>query len=237
MRTAILWLKVRVHFLRLRLTIYTGLTGAAGGLATILHDAVMNPADVVKQRLQVYNSPYRSALECLMKTYRREGIKAFYRSYTTTLIMNVPFQSIHFVIYEALQEISNGKRQYNPFAHVISGGIAGAVASAVTTPLDVCKTLLNTQETSALNRTKRSHVQGFYQAATTIYRCCGPKGYFQGLQARVLYSAPSTAISWSVYEFFKFYLGSRSSDHSSTADPNTPPPSAPHSASILLTSR
>lgn len=31
--------------------------------------------------------------------------------------------------------------------HVVAGGAAGAVASAVTTPLDVVKTLLNTQET------------------------------------------------------------------------------------------
>lgn len=31
--------------------------------------------------------------------------------------------------------------------HVFAGGTAGAVASAFTTPLDVIKTLLNTQET------------------------------------------------------------------------------------------
>lgn len=31
--------------------------------------------------------------------------------------------------------------------HVIAGGAAGAAASAFTTPLDVIKTLLNTQET------------------------------------------------------------------------------------------
>lgn len=31
--------------------------------------------------------------------------------------------------------------------HVFAGGAAGAVASAFTTPLDVVKTLLNTQET------------------------------------------------------------------------------------------
>ena len=31
--------------------------------------------------------------------------------------------------------------------HVIAGGAAGACAAAITTPLDVVKTLLNTQET------------------------------------------------------------------------------------------
>lgn len=41
----------------------------------------------------------------------------------------------------------NKDRKYNPIVHVFAGGAAGAVASAFTTPLDVVKTLLNTQET------------------------------------------------------------------------------------------
>ena len=43
----------------------------------------------------------------------------------------------------------------------------------------------------------------------------------QGVSARVLYQAPSTAIAWSVYEFFKYYLNLRNanqdkSDHYET---------------------
>lgn len=34
----------------------------------------------------------------------------------------------------------------------------------------------------------------------------GPLGFFKGLTPRVLYSMPATAICWSTYEFFKFYL-------------------------------
>lgn len=196
----------------------------------------MNPADVVKQRLQVYNSPYKSAFECLVKVYRREGIRAFYRSYTTTLSMNVPFQSIHFIMYEALQETTNRKREYSPKAHVVSGGVAGAVASAVTTPLDVCKTLLNTQETSALSHARRSQIKGLFEAASTIYRCCGPKGYFQGIQARVLYSTPSAAISWSVYEFFKYTLSKSKRDPDSPAPPPPLTSTSPSSSSSIHTS-
>ena len=119
--------------------------GAAALFATVVHDGIMSPAEVVKQRLQMYNSPYRSMLDCTVKVYRSEGLRAFYRSYGTQILMNVPFQCVHFIVYEAMQNATNPERTYNPLGHVVSGGVSGALAAAITTPLDVCKTLLNTQ--------------------------------------------------------------------------------------------
>lgn len=101
---------------------------------------------VIKQRLQMVNSPYKTVMDCIRNIYRQEGPKAFYLSYTTQLAMNIPFQSLHFMTYEFCQNITNSERCYNPTAHVISGAVAGGVAAALTTPLDVCKTLLNTQQ-------------------------------------------------------------------------------------------
>lgn len=54
----------------------------------------MNPAEVVKQRMQMVYSPYGSSLECARCIYKVEGIAAFYRSYTTSLIM-VNFSILH----------------------------------------------------------------------------------------------------------------------------------------------
>lgn len=56
-------------------------------------------------------SPYKSALGCFISIYKTEGAHAFYRSYTTQLTMNIPFQSCHFIVYELSQKILNkGKR-------------------------------------------------------------------------------------------------------------------------------
>lgn len=184
--------------------------GAAGCIATLLHDAIMNPAEVVKQRVQMYNSPYKSVFDCIVQVYRSEGIRAFYRSYTTQLTMNIPFQSIHFMTYEFIQNITNKERHYNPTAHMVSGAIAGAVAAGVTTPLDVCKTLLNTQP-------EQGQGTGLIHAIRTVYKLGGPSGYFRGLSARVLYQMPSTAICWSMYEFFKYFLSSRAGEQGDSA--------------------
>ncbi|XP_077462297.1 mitoferrin-2-like [Stigmatopora argus] len=200
--------------------------GVAGCVATVIHDAMMNPAEVVKQRIQMFGSPYRGMLDCVTTTLRQEGPAAFYRSYTTQLTMNVPFQALHFMTYEYLQETLNPHRQYNPTSHVVSGALAGALSAAVTTPLDVCKTLLNTQEAAAAHVLQADaggssavrRISGLGEALRTVYRAGGVAAFFKGGQARVIYQMPSTAISWSVYEFFKYIITKRQHERCLRAD-------------------
>jgi solute carrier family 25 iron transporter 28/37 len=151
--------------------------------------------------------------------WQTEGFRAFYRSFVTQLTMNVPFQAIHFVMYEFGQDYMNKDRQYNPRTHMLSGACAGAVASAVTTPLDVCKTLLNTQESCAGQR--KTTVNGLAQAIRTVYEFRGILGFFQGVSARVVYVMPGTAISWSVYEFFKYFITKRKHADSGYVTPSS----------------
>lgn len=79
--------------------------GTAGGLATIASDAVFTPMDVVKQRLQVRRSPYKGLMDCIKIMLREEGLRAFYVSYRTTVVMNVPFTAVHFASYEAAKKV------------------------------------------------------------------------------------------------------------------------------------
>lgn len=167
----------------------------------------MNPAEVIKQRMQMWGSPYQGCVECARCVFRTEGMCAFYRSYTTQLLMNVPFQSTHFVVYEFWQQILNPRHEYDPVSHLVAGGFGGGIAAAITTPLDAIKTALNTQDVRNLKTPHcPSSVNGFRDAVKTIYKIRGFRGFFAGLQARILFQAPSTAISWSVYELFKFLL-------------------------------
>lgn len=62
--------------------------------------------------------------------------------------MTIPFTAIQFASYESLAKVLNPTKKYDPLTHCVSGGLAGAVAAAITTPLDVIKTLLQTRGTS-----------------------------------------------------------------------------------------
>ncbi|KAI8423372.1 hypothetical protein MSG28_014373 [Choristoneura fumiferana] len=174
---------------------------------------------VVKQRLQMQNSPYRGVWECARRVYRAEGARAFYRSYGTQVVMNVPFQSLHFVTYEWCQTAVNPQRAYDPRAHALSGAAAGALAAAATTPLDVCKTVLNTQEVPA-------RADGLVQAAALVLRATGPLGFFKGASARVLYQMPAAAICWLTYETLKHLLTAESREEALPLAPS-PAPSTP----------
>uniref|UniRef100_A0A6B2EFS0 Putative mitochondrial carrier protein mrs3/4 n=1 Tax=Phlebotomus kandelakii TaxID=1109342 RepID=A0A6B2EFS0_9DIPT len=179
--------------------------------ATLIHDAISNPTEVIKQRLQMYNSPYNSVIQCMKSVYQAEGMRAFYRSYLTQLVMNLPYQAIHFSTYEFFQNVLNKDHRYNPPVHMLAGGAAGAAAAAFTTPLDVVKTLLNTQETGV------GTTKGMTDAVKKIYERAGALGFFKGLMPRVLYSMPATAICWSTYEFFKYVISNRGREFNSQA--------------------
>lgn len=122
----------------------------SGVFATVASDAVFTPMDMVKQRLQLTNSPYKGVWDCMKRVLREDGFRAFYASYRTTVLMNAPFTAVHFATYEAakrgLMEISpESVNDERLVVHATAGAAAGALASAVTTPLDVVKTQLQCQ--------------------------------------------------------------------------------------------
>ena len=63
----------------------------------------------------------------------------------------MPFSFIHFHLYEQIQRFLNPDGKYNPTANAIAGAVAGGTAAFLTTPLDVVKTVLNTQESRIMS--------------------------------------------------------------------------------------
>ncbi|KAF1990271.1 mitochondrial carrier [Aulographum hederae CBS 113979] len=177
---------------------------AAGGCATMASDALMNPFDVIKQRMQVHGSPYNSVLDCARQVYRAEGTSAFYVSYPATILMTIPFAAIQFAAYDSFSKIFNPKNEHDPLLHSMIGGIAGGLGAAATTPLDVVKTLLQTRGTSSDPRIRKCN--GLWGAARVVYQLNGYRGFARGMTPRIVNMAPSTGICWASYEMAKRYF-------------------------------
>lgn len=181
----------------------------AGALATASSDFLMTPFDVIKQRMQIQKFPsktlFKSVYECANRIFVREGWKAFYVSYPTTLMLNVPFHGIQFPIYEQIRSYfhdndSNNdySKTYVPWGHLIGGGIAGGMAAMITTPIDVIKTTLQTRN---IYETK---ITGFCSATNYVWRSHGFTGFWRGVIPRTLSHMPASALCWLVYEHIKW---------------------------------
>lgn len=161
---------------------------------------------VIKQRMQIQNSSkiYRSMTDCAKYLYKHEGLAAFYVSYPTTLSMTVPFTALQFLAYESISTTMNPTKIYDPVTHCLAGAVAGGFAAALTTPMDVVKTMLQTRgnATDAELRT----VNGFGAGCRLLYQREGFRGFFKGVRPRVVTTMPSTAICWSAYEASKYVI-------------------------------
>eukprot|EP00250_Pteridium_aquilinum_P000766 c10928_g1_i1 orf=334-1425(+) len=182
--------------------------GAAGVLATIASDAVFTPMDVVKQRLQLPGNTYKGVMDCIQSIMRDEGIKAFYASYRTTVVMNAPYTATHFATYEAVKASLKGlwpdkTDEEHLFVHLTAGGAAGALASVITTPLDVVKTRLQCQ---GVNGAEKYGSSSIWEVIRSITKKEGPGALLRGIKPRVLFYTPAAAICWSTYEASKNFL-------------------------------
>lgn len=174
----------------------------AGSLAVVSHDAIITPLDVIKQRLQVFNSPHKGVMDTAKSIISKEGLSAFYASYPTTVALNVPFMTVHFVVYESLKRaLSKPDGSHGPLQESVAGGMAGAMGGLVSNPLDIWKTRIQLEGATAASARRRP---------ITIFKHLlaeeGVSGLFRGVQARVLYFTPSAAICWTVYETMKRVL-------------------------------
>lgn len=180
-------------------------SGLSGACATIAADAFMNPFDVIKQRMQIRNSQFRGVLDCAKSVYLAGGIASFYVSYSTTLILNVPFHAIQFPTYEAVRRTLNPSGKYNPLAHIASGAVAGGLAGALTTPLDCIRTFLQTT-TPAATKSLSQVLGAVVYGAHELYKRRGIRGFCRGIIPRCLANMPATAICWTTYEYLKHLL-------------------------------
>ena len=85
--------------------LHANASAIGGALASVSHDAVMTPLDVVKQRMQL--GLYSSPMTALRSIIRYEGFRALYSSYFTTILMNVPNAAVLVVTNDWMKSILN----------------------------------------------------------------------------------------------------------------------------------
>ncbi|KAJ6202751.1 mitochondrial carrier domain-containing protein [Bipolaris maydis] len=177
----------------------------AASLGEVAACAVRVPTEVVKQRAQASQFPSsRSALMHILAQRRDSGVlhvwRELYRGWGITVMREVPFTVIQFPLWEAMKAWrlrSTARLQVSGWEGAVLGSVAGAVAAAVTTPLDVLKTRM------MLAKEKQPMVS----MLTTIMRESGPRAFFAGLGPRVGWISVGGAIFLGSYQWASNLLG------------------------------
>ena len=92
------------------------------------------------------------------------------------------------------------------FIHLTSGALAGGIATGCTSWIDLIKTRLQTQskiDPAVAEAAGMRRYSGFLDALQTIWREEGIAAFRRGLTPRLMYIMPSSAITFTVYEYLK----------------------------------
>lgn len=129
--------------------------GFFGDLAACI---VYVPSEVLKTRLQLqgrYQNPYfnsgynyKGTVDAARTIVRQEGFSALFYGFQATLYRDLPFSALQFMFYEQNQIWARKwkqSREIGPQLEFLTGAAAGGLAGAITCPLDVVKTRLQTQ--------------------------------------------------------------------------------------------
>jgi len=170
-------------------------------VATMGHDLIVTPVDVIKQRMQLKGSNFNNPIEAAMFVCKHSGYSAFIRSYPTTILLNVPYMATQFTVYENVKLLLKQTTSQNEetWIHALAGSTAGAVAAFLSSPQDVIKTQIQTNPNCGY--------QKLFEAAQRIKSLEGYKGFFRGVNARIFYCVPSSALTWIIYDGLRQYLG------------------------------
>lgn len=183
----------------------------AASLGEIAACAVRVPTEVVKQRAQAKQHPSsRKALTSILDQRGTHGLvhvwRELYRGWGITVMREVPFTVIQFPLWEGLKKWSLDQRApENRPADVtgaesaLYGSVSGAIAAALTTPLDVLKTrmMLARQREDALSMTRR------------ILREEGSRVFFSGIGPRTMWISIGGAVFLGSYQWASNLLGGR----------------------------
>ena len=170
---------------------------AAASLGEIAACVVRVPTEVVKQRAQ--SAQYASSRSAFRHTVARDGFRGLYRGFGITLLRELPFTAIQFPIWERLKRLKasrDGTENVSALFSGLFGSVAGAIAAACTTPLDVIKTRV------MLAREKQS----IWRTVHQIARYDGMQGFTKGIGPRVAWISAGGAVFLGTYDAAQQFL-------------------------------
>ena len=184
----------------------------AGSIGRSLAVVAICPIELIRTKLQSRTGyTYTELMSVVRTAIAQNGVLSLWRGLVPMLFRDVPFSVVFWMGYENLKlRLSNSlPPSYESLVPFFSGSMAGGVAAALTTPLDVVKTHMQVDigEAKPLGLGVGSPVN----VMRNVFLSHGLSGLFVGLVPRVAKIIPACAIMITSYEAGKTFFARRNS--------------------------
>lgn len=187
----------------------------AGFLGDFVSSIFYVPSEVLKTRLQLqgrHNNPhyisgynYTGLFDAAKTIIRDEGWQTLFYGYKATLFRDLPFSALQFTFYENFRdwafELTSRRKNHDHLPtglEMLTGAAAGGLAGTLTTPFDVVKTRMQTQNGSSAGLLLTSN--SLFKSLGIIYQKQGLKGSFSGVGPRFVWTSIQSSIMLLLYQ-------------------------------------
>ncbi|XP_012281464.1 mitochondrial coenzyme A transporter SLC25A42 [Orussus abietinus] len=167
----------------------------AGSLAGVTSQGLTYPLDLARARMAVtQKAEYKTLRQVFVRMYRQEGVLAFYRGFTATILGVVPYAGFSFFTYDTLKNLMAAYTVNSPGRATMSalfcGAVAGLVSQTSSYPLDIVRRRMQTSAVIG----ERYHT--VYGTAAKIYREEGAMAFYKGLSMNWIKGPIAVGISF-----------------------------------------
>lgn len=184
----------------------------AGAITGCCGSALANPLDLVKVRMQGASrgtQRYASVFSALMEISREGGsLRGLWRGTMPTVQRATLLTASQVPAYDHVKHfiVDNGHAKEGYLCHFICSMIAGVVAAAVTSPVDLVKSRVMVQPINHVTGQGTLYT-GTIDCFLQVVRNEGPLALYKGFNSQWLRIGPHTTVSLMVFEQLRYHTG------------------------------
>ncbi|XP_063699343.1 mitochondrial ornithine transporter 1-like [Culicoides brevitarsis] len=185
--------------------------GSLGGVALVY---VSQPLDTVKVKMQTFPDAYKGMTDCLVKTFKRDGVaRGLYAGTMPAVAANVAENSVLFAAYGACQNAvgycigQHDIKELSPLANATAGFLAAFFSSFTLCPTELIKCRLQAmREVQTQKGQVGAALVSPYQLTKSVLKTEGVPGLFRGLTSTFAREMPGYFFFFGGYELSRNYL-------------------------------
>ncbi|XP_033120341.1 mitochondrial substrate carrier family protein ucpB-like [Anneissia japonica] len=185
----------------------------AGGTAGAIGSSIATPTDLIRVRLQAQGRPgfdttYSGFTDAVTSIVKKEGLRGLYRGMSPTVQRAIVLTAAQTSCYDHTKHsiLNAGLMTEGGALHILSSMIAGLMAAAASSPVDVIKTRIMNQKIDGVPKDQIMYKNTLDCLLKTL-RSEGMFGLYKGFIPNWLRIGPHTIISFFLFEQFRHMAG------------------------------